>query len=265
MDIIQKKDIDFNSLLVYDSPANSESILFYDDDYMYKMFKEKDDIHLLRKKLKLELLSLGGSIDSAILPESMIMDDKRLSGYKMQLINTATPIFDFCSKSRNVNDFLRLMYGVSLSLRNIHNDPRKIVVGDLSISNIIFDENMKHYFIDFDSVMIGKIPADRVPYSLERYARKCGISKYDVSKDTDKFCLFLSFFFVIFRKSIEEVSMREYDAVSEKVESLRNMREIVLEIKKYKYLLLNLPYLDEIISSNIFINKRKIRAVIKGK
>jgi len=263
MEVLQKKDINFNSLFVYESPANSESVLFYDDDYMYKMFKDTNTTYLIRKKLKLEMLADGGSLDSAILADSAIMDVRKLSGYRMHNVSDGTPIFDFCSKNRNINAYLRLMYNVSKSLRNIHNDPRNVVIGDLSVSNIIFDENMKHYFVDFDSVMIGKLSADRIPFALERYARKCGINKYSINRDTDRLCLFLTFFFVVFRKSIEEVSMNEYDIMAEKIETLKEMRPIVVELKKYNSLMPNLPYLDEMISSNVFAAKKRVRVSVK--
>ena len=257
MNIIDKKDINFDKLSIYKCPANSESKLFYDKHNMYKMFNDTNNIYLLRKKLKLEILSDGEKIDSAVLPDSIIMSDRSLSGYAMKRISDGVPIFDFTSKNRNVNLFLNMMNNVSLSLRNIHLDPRNIVIGDLSISNIIFDKNMKHYFIDFDSVMIDKIIADRVPYSLDRYAKRCGIYKYDINKNTDRLCLILSTLFILFSKSIEEVSKKEYDEKAEKIETLKNMREIVLEIKKYNNIIPELPYIDEL----IITNKKKIKTI----
>ena len=232
---------------------------------MYKMFNEDaSSFYLLRKKVKLEALSDGEPLDSAILPNKIIMDNKLLSGYIMNYIKNATPIFCFFSKNKNINAFFKLMNDVSLSLRNIHNDPRNIVIGDLSISNIIFDENMKHYFVDFDSVMIGKLNEDRVPFALERYARRCGLNKYNIDRSTDRLCLILATLFVVFNKSIEEVSMREYDEVSERIETLKNMREIVLEMKKYNALIPNFPYLDELISPSVFQNKKKIKSTSKN-
>lgn len=263
MEILQKKDINFNNLFWYECPANSESNLFYDDDYMYKMFKEENRAYLIRKKLKLEMLSDGGPMDNAVLANAMIMEYRMLSGYRMDKIVDGLPIFEFCTKSKNINDFLRLMYNVSLSLRNIHDDPRNIVIGDVSISNILFDKDMKHYFVDFDSVMVDKLPADRVPFALERYAKKCGLERYDINRSTDRLCLMLAFFFVVFRRSIEKVSMMEYDEAAEKVETLRNMREIVVEIKKYRTFLPDLPYLDEMVSSDVFQNKKRVKGVVR--
>ena len=265
MNIIEKKDIDFDSLSKYECTVHTESNLFYDDNYMYKMFNEDaSKSYLLRKKVKLEALSDGTPLDSAILPIDIIMDNKVLSGYTMNYIKNATPIFKFNSKNNSINDFFRLMYGVSLSLRNIHNDPRNIVVGDLSISNIIFDENMKHYFSDFDSVMIGKLHEDRVPLALDRYARRCGLNRYDINKSTDRLCLILATLFVVFNKSIEEVSMREYDKTAEKVETIKNMRQIVVELKKHNAPVSDFPYLDELISDSVSQTKKKIKTTTEN-
>lgn len=260
MNVIEKQNIDFNNLTRYDCLVHTESELFYDDDYMYKMFrtdKNTKSIYLLRKKVKLESLCDGQLLDNVILPNSVIMHNGSLSGYRMKFVKNAIPIYDFISEDKSFDSFFELMYDVSLTLRNIHNDPRNIVVGDFSISNIIFDEYMNHYFVDFDSVGIGNLPVDRVPFSLERYARRCSINKYNINKNTDRLCLLFTTLFTVFDKSIEFVSMREYDKMIEQCQMLKYIRDIVLEIKKYNSIIPEIPYLDEMVISC----KKKIKNI----
>lgn len=259
MEIIREEDIDFIKLKRLYCKVNSESIIFYNKTKLYKMFKELSNWQLRRKKTKIELLHDGGELKDVVMPKEQIVNGIYLSGYTMDNIKNSIPIFDFTSRSKSINEFLNLIYRVSLSLRTIHNDPRNIVVGDLSFSNIIIDENMKHYFVDFDSCMIDKIPMDRIPAILDDYTKKRNIRLREINQDTDKFCLMLSTLYTIFRKDIDHVTMTEFDEKAERVNTLKNMREIVLDIKKNGNKIPNVPYIDEVIAKSTLSTKKRIK------
>ena len=60
----------------------------------------------------------------------------------------------------------------------------------------------------------------------------------------------------IFGVEIDNVSMYDYDFISERVDTLRNMREFVIEIKKRNNFIPEVPYMDEVIK---IYSKKKIR------
>jgi len=256
MDIIRKADIDFKSLQRLKCRANSESNLYSDGENLYKIFKGLMPMQLRRKERKIEMLGDGTKIDNVILPESKIMDGNLLSGYNMMYVKDALILFEFAKRSKNINDFFRMVYEVSLTLRKIHNDPRNIVVGDLSFSNIIFDKNFNHYFVDLDGCMIGDIPSERLCFLLWDYVKYRGMYRFDVNKNSDVFSLMLCTLHTIFGVSVDNISMYDYDFISERVENLRNIRKFVVEMKKKNNFLPEVPYMDEVIK---IPSKKKIK------
>lgn len=260
MEIIREKDINFKALTRIHSKTNSESRLFHDGEVLYKMYKETPLRLLNRKKHKIELLNGEDRLDNVIFPDKIILKKQVMSGCCMPYIDNATIMFYFATQSSDINVFLQLVSQISHSLRKIHNDPRNIVVGDLSFSNIIFDENMNHYFIDFDSCMIDKIPSDMISFLFDYYLNERGINYADINQNTDKLCLILNTIYTIFCKDVDSLSMYEFDSKAEKVSALKNMREIVLEIKKYG----NIPtatYIDEFIPET---HKKRVRVTSRS-
>lgn len=247
MNIINKEDIDFRKLIKLKCRANNESRLYHNDDELYKIYKGLLRNELRRKNKKIELLSDGANIDNVILPKDKIMSENILSGYSMDYVKGSLILFEFAKRSKNVNDFLRVIYEVSLTLRKIHNDPRNIVVGDLSFSNIIFDKEFNHYFVDFDSVKIDDIPSDTISFLMDDYTKIRGMYRFKVSKETDIFSLMLCTLHTIFGEEIDKISMYDYDLVAERVETLKNIRNIVIEMKKYNRYIPEVPYMDDII------------------
>ena len=247
MDIIKKEKINFNNLNKLKCRANSESDLYVDEDILYKIFKELTPRELRKKERKIELLSGGDKIENVILPERKIVDGNLISGYSMDYVKDSLILFEFAKRSKNINDFLKVIYQVSLTLRKIHNDSRNIVVGDLSFSNIIFDEKFNHYFVDFDGSMIDNIPSERISFLLNDYTVLRGMYRFSVDKNSDVFSLMLCTLHTIFGIEIDNVSMYDFDFAAEKNETLRNMREYVIEMKKKNNYIPSVPYMDEII------------------
>lgn len=256
MDIIRKADINFNNLKKLKCRANSESDLYTDGESLYKMFKRMTSEELRRKERKIELLADGDKIENIIFPERKIVNGNLISGYSMDYVKDSLILFEFAKKSKRINDFLRVIYDVSLTLRKIHNDPRNIVVGDLSFSNVIFDKDFNHYFVDFDGTMIGNIPSERISFLLNDYTVLRGLYRFSVDKNSDIFSLMLCTLHTIFGIEIDKISMYDYDFVAEKNETLRNMREYVIEMKKKNNYIPSVPYMDEIIK---LPSKKKVK------
>lgn len=250
VEIIERKDISLDNLRKIKCTTNSEANLYSDGDILYKMYRNVNSKVVQRKMFKLLILNDGDNLKDVVIPDIMILDNSLLYGCGMDYIYDAIPVYKFTEKSKDIYKFLKLVRNISLSLRKIHNDPRDIVVGDLNFNNIIFDRYMNHYFVDFDSSMVDGINADRIPAILNLYAKRRGNYKFEINQETDRLSMLLSTLYMLFSKQIDYVTMNEYDEKAEKLEILRDMRKMVLEIKSTDFGIPNVPYLDEFIPSD---------------
>lgn len=246
MEKLDIRDIDFSKLEILNSVKSTESTLYFDDDLFYKFY---DSLLVgARKTKKLILLNDGELVPEAVIPDILLKNKLLNLGCAMARIKNAHTLI----KYRNSEMFILLIYAVSLSLKKIHSDPRNIAIGDLHFNNILIDKNLKHHFIDFDSCMIDGIPQDRLPNNFMEYVLNRGNFKFEVGRETDKFCMILSFLGALFRKNIDSLDMNEYDEKAEQLWTLKNMRNYVLEIKNNVKGIPDVPYLSEVISMSDF-------------
>lgn len=259
MNCIQKRDIDFSKLSELSCAYHSESNLYHDEQLVYKMFdltfrelcvKEKN-LRLLQENKQLEQFHV-------LLPKKIIYNGRKLSGYMMDYIKDGIPLFDFSLSNLNVLDFLGMVKQASEYTRGIHQSGLNIVIGDLSFDNIIFDKDYQVYFCDFDSCVIMGDSTMMISSLLATYLKNHHIS-LKLSKDTDKLCLILCTLYVLFPgKSIDSISMEEYDTLSTRIEFLQNIREYILNLKETNGSLPSIPYIDECISMNDLTHSTKL-------
>lgn len=254
MEILDIRDIDFSKLIILNYIRSSESTLYCDDELFYKLYDNL--LTASRKTKKLLLLNDGEIVPDAVIPNILIKNKCINYGCAMNNIKNSSGLI----KYKNSDKFIFLVNNVSISLEKIHSDPRRIVVGDLHFNNILVDTNGKHYFVDFDSCMVDGIPQDRLPKNFMNYVYNRGNFKFKVGSDTDKLCMFLSVLGALFGKDIDDLTMNEYDERAEKLTTLRNMRNYVMEIKNNSNTIPEVPYLHELISINDFPGRKvKIR------
>lgn len=251
MKILDVRDIDFNSLKMLDI-LSSEGSLYFDDDLFYKFYDNLTNFEC--KERKLIILNSCDNNFNAIIPHILIKNKLLTSGAAMKYVRDALSLI----KYKNNDNYISLLYDVSMTLKKIHSDPRNIVVGDLHFNNILVDQNMKHYFIDFDSCRVSGIEEDRLPNSLLSYVKSRGNFDFDVNCNTDRFCMTLSFINSFFDKFIDMLSMYDYDEKAEQIHTLKNLREYVIEIRKAYDCIPYVPYLHEIISIEDLTNVKKL-------
>lgn len=256
MEILDIRDIDFSKLEMLDI-FSSESTLYFYDKLIYKLYDDLPLDTLKRKREKMYLLNQGENNFDAVIPSILIQNRDLMYGCAMEYIKNSKSLI----KYKKSEMFILLLYAVSLSLKKIHSDPRNIVVGDLHFNNILIDEKWHHHFVDFDSVMIDGIKEDRLPRNLMDYVSNRGNFKYEVSPKTDKLCMFLSILNALFGKDIDSISMNEYDEKAETLYTLKNMRNLVLDVKNNSSGILEVPYLSELISIRDFPVTKKIRSL----
>ena len=252
MEILDIRDIDFNKLENLNI-LSSEATLHYDDKLFYKLYDNLENID--NKERKLLLLNDGVNDFDAVIPHILIKNKLITWGCAMDRVKDANSLI----KYKKTDIFVLLLYAVSLSLKKIHSDPRKIVVGDLHFNNILVDKNGHHYFIDFDSCMVDGIPQDRLPSSLIGYVKNRNNFEYEISCETDRLCMILSLVNSFFGKDIDSLSMNEYDEKAEQIYTLKNLRKLIVDIKNNLNGIPYTPYLHEVISINDFPGIKRIR------
>ena len=254
---IDLENIDLRKLQQINSKQHLESDLFHDKEFAYKIFKDLSIYQIIKKERKMELLQDGECLPNVVMPIDKLFYQNQFRGYTMEYVKNSIPLFDFNKRSKDIGLFLKTLLIVSQSLEKIHQDPRNILVGDLNFDNIIIDKDFNPYFVDFDSCKIKELENETIPAILGSYLLNRNIIKVETTKNTDKFSLLLCTLYMIFKKHIDTVSMYQYDKKTERIETLKNIREFVLEMKKFEKVP-EVPYLHEIISSSDIQSKKTI-------
>lgn len=258
MDKIIKGFIKFKNMEKIECGSNVESTLFHDGLKAYKIYKRYINIDLKEREEKLSILTEEPLISSVIVPDEKIINLLgRFRGHTMKYIPNSTPMFDFFTKTDMLDDFFSVIDSISKDMRKIHDDPRKIVIGDCHFYNIILDENMNHYFVDIDSCGIDNIPSSRVTQELATYLRNNNQEKI-ATANTDRISLIFSVLYVLLNKAFENISIREYEEKAEILPFLKQIKPYFLDLKKYNGVIPTVPYIDEFISKKDLESKQKI-------
>ena len=249
------------------TPVHSESIIYRDGESVYKIFRSDVPLHQLRRKeKKLEVLDLiRDDLEYAIIPYSKcfsIIDGKKtFVGCKMDYVN-GNMLFNR-QNELNFNIFLRLMIKISKSLKSIHKNSSKIVIGDLSFFNILIDDLLRFYFIDFDSVSVESYTYDRLSPLLSYYY-EYRETKVRVNKNSDRLSMLLYFWERIFSLSVWEVSNYEFESKAERLKFLNEIRGLFNELRKVGKIVPYVPYLHEIVDEDdIAIKQINSRRILK--
>lgn len=236
------------------SVSSGEAILYKDGNELYKMFELLDEDAL---KIKLDkLIALDKSpVPGGLKTEKLLFrtdgcsKKEKMVCYSRKYIEGKT-LLDYFKEDIFLS--LNLLTEVSKTLELIHKDSRNIVISDFQFRNILIDNDLKHYFIDLDSCMIEGIKTFCYPSHLTIYAKnrnvKGDLSQY-LSLKSDKVCLMLSLFSVLFNKYLDNISMYEYDEKSEQISVLRDLKDIFLFLQNKDLFIPDIPYYHEIIKT----------------
>lgn len=226
----------------------------------YKKFKDKNSDYLKDKQMKLELLSNIKELEEAVLPIDVGHDYENdlLDGYTMKFYEYAINMYEL-SKFTNVNELRKFFMAVlfsSRALKRIHERTEKIVIGDASYQNLLILTNPngiieKSLCIDFDSVEIGNIDCKYKSTSelLSSYFSSLGIWIYNQTQNTDRLTRLLYFLNSFFALDLLELPLYEYDRKCELSNTLKNLRNTVIELKKVdnQNNIPNIPYMHEVL------------------
>lgn len=256
---INLANIDLTKLPQLNDSPHLESDLYHNDEIVYKIFKNFDEYKINKKQRKIELLRDGNSLPNVLMPIDNLYFNDTFFGYTMKYIMDSITLFNFNARSKDIKIFLQILTTISKSLKEMHQDPRDIIIGDLNFDNIILDKNYNPYFCDIDSCKINGLLNETNPAIVVSYLKNRRISNIDTNRNKDRLSLLLSTLYMIFKKHIDELSIYEFDKKAEHLETLRNIRNLILEIKKYQNIP-EVPYIHELISpSDIETKKETIK------
>lgn len=245
-----------------DPELHSESNIYVRDRTLYKIFTAEGykpselAAYYKRKEKKIEIISQLENFSHVILPQDKLfrVDGKRKSfcGYSMDYLDSSITLKE-ASQYLDIKVFIQLLSRISITLKKIHKRSEGIVIADLSFLNILvseIEEVLDYFFIDFDGVSIGKdLKEDRIPLFTKEYADYRNV-RLKINKNYDRLSFLLYFLESVFEKSIIEVSIYEYDKMSERVNILKDLRSLIIELKKTEGSVPSIPYLHEVISSS---------------
>lgn len=147
--------------------GGESTIYNHGKNHVIKIFKEdkidmgfKIDIisKILDKAGKIKNINNRDENYQYIIPEQLIIDNntKTIVGYKMKKVK-GFPISDLKNKTRVKKlgftriDIIKILISIGKGIETLHNE-LNIFIGDLNGRNILFDENKKIYFLDFDGM-----------------------------------------------------------------------------------------------------------------
>jgi len=183
------------------------------------------------------------------------------SGFGEILIPSSTRLINMFELSliTNVNELRKYYMAVhssSLALKRIHDRHEGIILGDASYDNIIvifhpFGMIEKTLCIDFDSVQISSVDCEFKVTSklLANFYSDLGIKKYEHSQNTDRLTRLLYFLRTFFALDLFELPLYEYDKKCELSNTLKNLRNTIIELKKLMddKKLPYIPYMHEVL------------------
>ena len=261
MEKIYLDNINLNRLRKVTGADHSESILFHDKTTIYKIYIILDENKRKRKQQKIELLGDGEPLPITIMPRTELFRSPQIEmfeGIGMEYIKSKT-LYKKLRKTKDIALVLRIIDIVSRSVMKIHQDPRNIAIGDLHVQNIIIDKYYNPYIVDIDSCKIDGIKNDTAPIGLKNYLLNRGLytslDDLEINPNTDRLCLLIMVLGMLFDKSLDRIPLYEYDKKSEKIETLKHMRELIVELQKSSSIP-ELPYFHELIQSSDMYTKR---------
>lgn len=247
------EDIDLDKLHTIEGTTHKESTIFYDETTIYKIFDDLYGQERKNKQTKVELLGDGLSLPNTVMPREEIVYEflnNRFEGYTMDYIKHSKTLYKTFLDGKNIDKLVTILNTISKSLEIIHKDPRNIILSDVHVENIIIDKQFNPYIIDIDSCKIDGLKNDSIPMTLKHYLQNRhlfrSMEETETTKNTDKLCFLMMIIGLIFNKQIDRISIYEYDEKMEDINILKNMREIILEIRKSKTIP-EVPYFHEII------------------
>ncbi len=260
---VKLKEINFFALRKLQSQG-TKSTIYTDGVVCYKFL---DGLYSDEKKnLYKKFLDMDGiKINDVLLPQSLITEDGNFKGYTMKYFANSIPLSDkFLKRHFNCNELLVYVEKASKILRNLHNN--RIICQNLSFGNILVDDDDNIAFCDIDGCTYGEHTSSFISGLLNDFLIDYRHSKLVINEDLDKLSMILSFYLTMYGQLLQKITRRQYHTLSDKIQTLENLRDIANMLVDKSSLITDLPYLDEAIdlTDNYEIDRKKVLTMNKN-
>lgn len=247
METIKFQEINLSALRKLHSQG-TQSTIYTDEIICYKFLdslypNEKRDLY--KKFLDMD----GIKINDVLLPQNLIIEDDNLKGYTMKYFANSMPLsHKFLKRYFNCNELFVYVEKASRILRNIHNNG--IVCQDLSFENILVDDDGNIMFCDIDSCTYKEHSSPFLSALLKGFLVDFRNSKVSTKEDIDKISMILSFYLIIYGEVLQKITKKQYHTLSDKIQTLENLRDIANILVDKRCPIIDIPYMDEVIDLN---------------
>ncbi len=169
-------------------------------------------------------------------------------GNAMEYIDNAIPFYRLKEYNEDEQVYINMCINISKTLKEVHE--AGILLPDFNFSNVLVDKNLEYYFSDFDSASLdGSISS--ISSLSAYYLRKKGLLIPDKAiKEYDKISLIMQFAGILLEDNILSIRKHNYDKKMEEHTILKDIKEVVFDIKSSDGIIKNVPYLHEIIEQS---------------
>ena len=252
-------EINIRSLIKLDNQGTKSTI--YRDKNNVSCFKIFDnDLSNYERNIMYSKFNaiINDGIDNRhlLLPKIAIVDkNNNFCGYINNFIPNSQDIGNKYYYTKGVIDtgkIFKATKNASKALREIHD--LNLVLRDLNYGNILEDNKNNIYFCDLDDCKYGVYDGIYIAAPLGPYLDGEIIN---INQNSDRFSMMICFLVTIFNKDVNNIGYKEYDELSEKLQTLKNMRHYFELAKKHEYDFRYFPYIDELIDKNDKVKIRK--------
>lgn len=244
MELINLKDVNLSSMNL-SMIQGTKSSVYINGNECYKILNGLyigEKRQLLKKFYDMD----GIKIDDVLFPKELIIDDGILAGYTMDYFQDSMNLYDYFTKERfvDVNDIFRATKKASLIVRKVHENG--IILQDFSFDNILINKNFNVKICDIDGCKYKENESPFISMIMHNYYDVIMGKRYTLDENFDNQSLLFSMLLAIYHKM--HFSMEDYDTLSDKIKTLKNIRTLVSSLLKDSNT--KVPYLDEIISDD---------------
>ena len=260
MNLIRISSINFETLERLNIKNSAESTLYVNKSHktLYKIYSSNVDRGY--KKRVLMFMELFGELPHVIKPDTVIRADvgSAVEGCAMRYIDKSIELKSFFSKYESNELLFHILIEISKTLKTIHD--REIIYGDLNFRNILLDNNLKHYFCDFDSLSINgdfcsisNLLNDYINY------QDMSINRLLLSQNTDRLTMYLYFLGLLSDNDKRIVTDYKYCELKELFPFLERSKSVFEQIKCKTGQIPEIPYLHEIIPEEYHLSEKKLK------
>ena len=211
------------------------------------------------KRDMLKKFELIGDIDldGVLTPIDLIVDGKKLERYSMNFFPYSLNVAEYFRKRKEVkiSDLNSIFIKSAKILKGVHD--KRLIYQDVSNDNILVSNRTGEVaFCDFESCAYKSINGKKIiegPFysrDLSDYIEDYKDDYLSPSTNNDRLSLLLAYLRIIFGDNIPNISEYKYDELSDKIHSLRELKNIIEALKERDAVIPEIPYLDDVLEKD---------------